>query len=166
MLLQVNFPREALVVAGVMESLFNLAARLLVVLVLLMFFSGVSVPSVAGLIVGMLGILLIGTAIGVSLVPIGTLYGDVNKGLVILLQLWFFVTPVAYQFSPEVRESWIYTLNPAAAAIDSARASLLGEPLWASGIFLAWVGFSVLVFLLAMVVYRVSIPVVIERMSG
>jgi lipopolysaccharide transport system permease protein len=79
-------------------------------------------------------------ALGVGL-WLGTLnvqYRDVDHGVVLLLQLWLFVSPVVYP-SSELPESWrlVYFLNPAAGSIESFRWALLGAPWPGAGVYVS-----------------------------
>jgi lipopolysaccharide transport system permease protein len=71
------------------------------------------------------------TVFGVGL-WLGTLnvkYRDVNQAVGLLVQLWMFVSPVAYP-SSIVPDVWrpVYFLNPMAGVIEAFRWCLLGTP--------------------------------------
>jgi ABC-type polysaccharide/polyol phosphate export permease len=56
-------------------------------------------------------------------------YRDVSNGITLLLQLWFFVSPVVYPTS-QVPERWrvVYFLNPVVGSIEATRWSFLAAP--------------------------------------
>jgi ABC-2 type transport system permease protein/lipopolysaccharide transport system permease protein len=84
---------------------------------------------------------LLSTTLGVSLwlSAVNVRYRDVRHAVGPILQLWLFVSPVAYSASQ--LGGWqelLYSLNPVAGVIELGRWSLLGAP---------WPGWSLLVSL-------------------
>jgi lipopolysaccharide transport system permease protein len=56
-------------------------------------------------------------------------YRDARYVLPFLIQIWLFVSPVAYPASmvPD-RWRWLYALNPMATVVEGFRSALLGTP--------------------------------------
>jgi homopolymeric O-antigen transport system permease protein len=71
------------------------------------------------------------TALGVGcwLAALNVRFRDVQVAVPLLVQLWFFCTPIAYP-SSIVPEQWrvAYAVNPMVTAVDGFRAALLGSP--------------------------------------
>ena len=87
-----------------------------------------------------LGLAMVAIVLGVGLL-LGTLnvrYRDVNHGITLLLQLWIFVSPVAYP-SSLVPEAWreLSFLNPVAGVIEGFRWALTGADWPGSAVFIA-----------------------------
>ena len=166
MLAKINFPREALIVAGLYEILFSVAIKSLVVLAVLFYFK---MPLGVGLLLSLpavLALVLFGLALGLFLTPIGMLYTDVGSGLGVLIQFWFFVTPVVYPVPGTYPYSLVATLNPVSPLLVGAR-DLMTKGFIADGGPLMIIGCcSAVGFLVAWVIYRVAMPVIIERMSS
>jgi len=128
LLTKVYFPRLIVPAAAVLACLVDLAISF-VVLVAMMLAYGI-VPSLAlftlPLFIGLAAI----TALAVSLwlSALNVLYRDVRYTLPFLVQLWLFLSPVAYPASL-VPEPWrtVYGLNPMAGVIDGFRWALLGD---------------------------------------
>lgn len=96
MLAKLNFPREALLLAGVYKTLFNSGIKLVLMLCILPFFK---VNPGWGLLlfpVGILSLILVGTAIGLFITPVGMLYQDVGRALPLVMQFLMYVTPVVF----------------------------------------------------------------------
>ena len=76
-----------------------------------------------------LAAVLLAVAVGLWLAASNVLYRDVQYLLGFLLQIWLFVSPVAFSSSlvPE-RWRWAYFLNPAAGVIDGMRWAVLDTP--------------------------------------
>jgi lipopolysaccharide transport system permease protein len=70
--------------------------------------------------------LLTSLAAGVWLAAVNAIYRDVEHTLTFLIQIWLFVSPVAYPSSivPQAWR-WLYYLNPMAGVIDGFRWALL-----------------------------------------
>jgi lipopolysaccharide transport system permease protein len=67
------------------------------------------------------------SSVGIWLSALNVAYRDVQYVVPFLIQVWLFITPVAYPTSsiPE-RFRWITGLNPATWAIDFGRWALIG----------------------------------------
>jgi lipopolysaccharide transport system permease protein len=76
-----------------------------------------------------LGAILLATGVGLWLSAANVLYRDVRYALTFLLQLWLYISPVAYS-SSLVHGGWryVYNVNPAAGLIDGVRWALLDGP--------------------------------------
>jgi lipopolysaccharide transport system permease protein len=140
MLAKLNFPREALIVSGIYQTLFNAAIKI--------------------------GLLLVGTAISLLLTPVGLLYTDIGRGLPLVMPLLMYVTPVVF---PMPQAGWAATLvelNPLSPLILTARDWLTGVPPEFLGAFVVVNLLTLGLLLLVWVVYRLAMPILIERMSA
>lgn len=126
---KVYFPRLVAPLAALLPGLVDLAVSMTLVGVV-MAVLGVT-PGVALLALPLCLVALMATALGVGLLlaTLNVRYRDVGKVTGLLLQLWLFLSPVAYSSTqvPE-RWKWLYALNPMAGVIDAFRWSLLGGP--------------------------------------
>lgn len=97
-------------------------------LILLMIYYDVR-PSVDVLWLPAITLLILATtmAIGIWLAALNARYRDVQHAVPFLVQVWLFLTPVAYPASL-VPEEWrlVYALNPMAGAVEGFRWSVLG----------------------------------------
>lgn len=83
---------------------------------------------------------LLAFAVGLVLTVLDALYRDVRHGLSVMLQVWYFASPIIYpaKLVPEQFRPY-YFLNPASPLIQGFRWSLLGgdvtpPPLWSIGL--------------------------------
>lgn len=166
MLAKINFPREALIVSAFYGMLFNLSIKTAVLVGIFVFFR---VEVTWGLILAPLAIvmsILLGMTIGLVLTPLGMLYTDVASGLMVATQLWFFVTPVVYPPPQTFPYSLVSSVNPVSplliASRDLATKGVLGNP----EAFLVVSTLTVVSLFMAWVMYRTSLPIIIERMSA
>jgi lipopolysaccharide transport system permease protein len=165
MLTKLNFPREALLQIGWGELLINLAIRLLV-LVPLLFLLGANLGWPALVFpLSMLFMIILGSAIGLCLMPVGVLYQDVERLLVIGLPLWMIVTPIIYSISAAMPR-WFHWLNPAAGLVVLSRDSLIQASLEQWPMAGCYATLSLPLFAFGLIVYRTSLPILIERMPN
>lgn len=166
MLAKLNFPREALVVSGVYQTLFNAAIKiglLLGALVLL------GVKPGWGLLffpIGIFSLLLVGTAFGLLITPVGMLYTDVGRAVPLLMQFLMYVTPVVF---PMPKAGWAATLfgfNPLTPVILTSRDWLTGGTVGYLWSFMLVNIATVFLLLVVWVIYRLAMPILIERMSA
>jgi ABC-type polysaccharide/polyol phosphate export permease len=126
---KVYFPRLLVPVATVLPGLVDLALSLVMLGVLLGAYR--VAPSWAVLTLPLWVVALVATtlAVGLWLSALNVQYRDVNHAITLLVQLWLFVSPVAYP-SSMVRGGWrlLYALNPMAGVIDGFRWALVRGP--------------------------------------
>lgn len=166
MVTRVQFPREALILAGLGEVLCFFAIRLVFLFGALLWFR---VPVDGYLMlapVGALSLIALGTAIGLILTPFALLYQDVSQGLPFMISLWMFATPVLYPVDHSLAAPVRSLLNPVRPLLDTTRAWLLSEVPSLLGEF-CWVApLALTLLLVGWLVYRLGLPILIERMSA
>lgn len=165
-LIRVDFPREALVMTGILNSLFVFVINLGLLAVILAVTG--TAPSAGALfaVIPLFGLLIAGTAIGILLAPISALYQDIALGINILTFGIVFMTPVAYERAESGLLAQINGLNPLTPLIESARALFLGTgstDLLTTGLIIAAGTVLLGIFWLFM---RLAMPLVIERMGS
>ena len=127
------FPREIVPLAQVGSRLVDLAASS-GLFVLLMVYYQVAVGAWIALVPVFLLLLILFT-LGVALITssVNVFYRDVNPVVQIGLQLWLYLTPVAYPLSavPE-RYRWFFLANPLTGVVEGLREVLVfsREPDW------------------------------------
>ena len=166
MLAKINFPREALVVSGIYQTLFNGAIKIVLLLSVLTFMGIYPCWSFIGFPLGILSLILAGTALGLLLTPMGILYTDIGKSLPLLMQFLMYITPVVF---PMPTDGWAHTLfsyNPLTPLVLNTRNWLTGLPSQHIGFFLLVNFLTIVLLLVVWIVYRAAMPILIERMSA
>lgn len=166
MLAKLNFPREALIVSGIYQTLFNSAIKIVLLLGAL-FVIGIN-PSWNLLLfpLGILSLVLVGTTLGLLITPIGMLYTDIGRALPLLLQFLMFVTPVVFPMPKAGWAATLFKLNPLTPLILTSRDWLTGlTPDFITPFLLVNLAATVLL-LIVWGVYRLAMPILIERMSA
>ncbi|HLF32485.1 MAG TPA: hypothetical protein VI566_15840 [Xanthomonadales bacterium] len=163
---KVNFPHEALIMTAFGKALLNsvIPALLLIPGVLIY---GVS-PSLNALLfpLGFLTVMLLGCAIGLLFVPIGALYGDIGRAIQLALRFGFFVTPVIYALPEAGLTRTLLLWNPVTAPLVSGRAWLVGGESVLALETAAVAAVSVLLLILATLMFKVVMPHLIERLNA
>ena len=164
---KINFPKEALIVSGVYKLLFNSSVKFVMLFGFLLFFGVGLHSSLVWLPLVLLGILVFGTAIGLLITPIGMLYKDVMKLINLGLTFIMYITPVVYVIPKEDGlMKTLMELNPLTPLIVTVKDVAFGaEPMYL-GYFLILMSLSVPVFFIGLIFYRISIPIIVERLSA
>ena len=164
-LTKVNFPREALVLAGVGEVLFTAVIRMALLILALWWFGTGLTWTAIWFPLGVLALIGMGIALGLLLTPVAILYHDVGQALPFALYLWMFLTPVIYPAPAASPGSLLMSLNPVSPVLDTTRDWLFsGSPTYLSGFFTVC-GLTVLALLAGWLLYRLALPILIERMG-
>jgi lipopolysaccharide transport system permease protein len=150
---KIYFPRLILPLAAILSPLVDFAISL-VLLAAMMIWYGVS-PG-WGLVAMPLFIVLAvltALAVGLWLAALNVRYRDVGHAIPFVIQMWMFVSPVAYPVSM-IPERWraLYSLNPLAGVIEGFRWALLGKQMPELGV-IAVSSFMVAALLLPALVY-------------
>ncbi len=166
MISKLHFPRESLLMVGVGEVLFNLAIRMLLLIPAFLYFQ-VAPGSMSLLFpLAAIGLILVGLSMGLLIMPLGSLYQDVSRFITMALPFWMIITPIIYAPLKSWPASMLNWVNPPAPLLILSRDLLLGAPLEHLWPGIAFGVVALLLFIPALFVYRVSMPVLIERMSA
>jgi lipopolysaccharide transport system permease protein len=166
MLSKLNFPRESLLLSALYQVLFSLAIRLLLLAGVFVWY-GLAVP--ATILLAPLAILTLvgfGFMLGLLLVPLGMLYQDIGRGLTMLLNVWFLVTPVIYPPPTAWPASLVTRLNPVSPLLITAREMSTTGHLTTLPAFLVVAGTTILLLFLGWLLYRLAMPHLIARMTA
>jgi lipopolysaccharide transport system permease protein len=165
-LAKVSFPHEALLYAAFLKSLLNALITSLVLIPALILFATAWQPAMLLFPVALIASLLLGCALGLIALPIAALYADVGRAVQLILRFGFFLTPVIFALPPAGVARRLMLLNPVTPVIASGRAWLTGSGEAMPGAFLAVVAGCVIVLALGLLVYKVALPHLIERLGG
>jgi len=126
---KVYFPRVLVPLAAVLMPAVDLAVSFGMLVVLMAWYHVVPTAAIAALpLYAGLGIL---TALAITLwtSALSVRYRDARYVLPFVIQIWLFISPVAYPASM-VPARWrlLYALNPMATVVEGFRSSLLGTP--------------------------------------
>jgi lipopolysaccharide transport system permease protein len=166
MLTKIHFPHEAILLASLGQVLVNFGIRLLLLIVIFLWFR---LPLTTSLLLAPLGILALigfGMMLGLLLTPLALLYGDVQRMLAMFIGIWFFITPVIY---PPPTAGWaalVTKLNPVSPLLVTTRQWLTGAELTQLDPFVVVTVVTLVFSLFGWIVYRLAIPHLIERIGS
>lgn len=152
-------PHEALILAGVFETLLNCAVRLLV-LAAVMLTTGVAASVEVVLVpAGIAALVMLGLTLGLFAAPLGLLYDDVGRALTILAGFWFFLTPVVYP----APAAGLLRFNPVTPLLVTTRQWLTSAA--PAGSFATVTGIAAAALVVAWLVYKLARPHVVARLG-
>jgi lipopolysaccharide transport system permease protein len=166
MLVKINFPREAVLVGGLYMVTFNMLIRLALVAMVMVWWQVPVDQTLLFFPIAMASLMAAGFAIGLILLPISNLYGDVGRVIPIVSGFWMLLTPVVYPPRTEGLAGWLATWNPVSPLIITARECLTGQSLSMLGPFFIVFACSLVVIFLGLVGFRIAMPHLIARMGG
>lgn len=160
---KVQFPRIILpLAAGLSVVLDLLIGVVLVIGLAIVAGPGVDI-AIALLPIAVLWLYTIATSVGTMLAGLSVRYRDLRHALRFLLQLWMFLSPVAYPISL-VPGQWrvVYGLNPLASAIGLFRWALIGDPAPTGAMFGASIAITAVLIWLGIAAFLRSDDVVAD----
>jgi lipopolysaccharide transport system permease protein len=159
-----RIPHEALLLAGIIEVMFNFGVRLMIAVPVLVWFKSPWISTILLVPFGALLLLLLGLTIGLLLAPIGLLYRDVSRGLGIVIGVWFFLTPVIYPSPDRWPASLLVTLNPVTPLLMTTRNWLIGGTLMPATGFTTVIALSLVCLVIGWLTYQLAKPHLIVRL--
>ena len=167
MLAKINFPREALLLSGILQVLFNSGIKILITIGALFFFGNFIGWHTLLIPFGILTLIIAGTALGTLLIPLGLLYNDISKALPLAMQFLMYLTPVVFPIPEKSGFAYsVFTNNPLTPLIMTCRDWMTGQSSgWVNETFWITAGMILLLFLV-WTVFKLALPILIERMNA
>ena len=166
MISKLNFPRESLLMVGFGEVLFNLAIRILLLIPAFLWFG---VPLSIGMLAAIPAIacmILLGMALGLLIMPLGSLYQDDGRFIAMFVPFWMIITPIIYVPPTNYPGTLLNWVNPASPLLIFSRDLLLTGTSTHTSLGLLFGLAAIPLVVLGLIVYRVSLPHLIERMPA
>lgn len=162
---KINFPKEALVVSGIFKMLFNSLPKVIIMIAFMVIY-GVSLTySMLFFPFVLLGAIFFGTTLGFFITPIGMLYKDVSKLISMGLKFLMYATPVVFSIPDKGTLKTIMEWNPISPILVTARDFLVGNEPTYLFYFLIVIAICLPLFFIGLVLYRISIPIIVERLN-
>ena len=166
-LAKINFPKEALITAGIYKTLFNVFIKLIILSILLIVFKQNISWSISLFPIALFMMILFGTSIGLLITPIGLLYGDVGKLMTPFMQVLMYFSPVVFVLpSYDNAIGRILYYNPLTPLVNNFRNILVGQNFEQVSYYISIGLGSLLLFCIALIFYKITIPVITERIGG
>jgi lipopolysaccharide transport system permease protein len=163
MMVKLNFPREAILLAAVYDLLVSLILKLIVLVPILWvigyppnlnwFFA---LPSI-------LGLIFMGISIGIFLAPFSILFNDISRFISLALPFLMYMTPVVYPLTKTGFLMKLQIINPITPWLERIRSLLGGYEFHLYNGLSVWFIVSLVLFLLGLIAMRIALPIIVER---
>lgn len=166
LLSKINFPKEALIMSGIYKMIFNLILKLILIAGILVIY-GIN-PGIGILYfpVILAVIIVFSLSLGLLFTPIGLIYTDINKIVSTAVSFMMYITPVVYAIPKQGIFRKLFELNPLTFLFNDARSSLTNIQLENITFSVVLAGISFILMLVGMVIFRKSMPIIIEKIGG
>lgn len=165
LLAKINLPKEAPMLASVGDVLFNFGIKLLLIVVAFVWFKVHVTWALALAPLALSIMVLFGIMLGLLIAPFALLYQDVNKVLGLITPYWMLMTPVIYPVPAQGFLSEVVRMNPVTPLLVTTRELATTGVLTQLPAFFTFAAISVVGSLLAWLLFRLAMPIVIERIS-
>lgn len=160
---KINFPKEALIISGIYKLLFNSSVKIFLLIAFVFLFGLGFHWSLLLLPLVILSAVLFGITIGLFLTPISMLYNDVGKVVGMGFSFLMYVTPVVYSIPENGLMRTVMLINPFTPLIVTGRDLLVGAQPELLTYYLILLAATIPLFFMALIAYRISIPIIVER---
>ena len=167
LLAKLNFPRESLLVQTIYKLLYNIGILLIVTCTILLFMGWHPGLSLLFLPLIIIDLLIFGVSLGLIFLSVFTLVSDFSGFMGMGLQLFMYISAVVLPF-PKMQGigGFILKLNPFAYLIIFARDIMIGLPVENTPIFILISCIGVVLFCIGLLMYKITMPYIIERMGA
>jgi lipopolysaccharide transport system permease protein len=163
MMVKLNFPREAILLAAVYDLLVSLGLKLLVLIPILWFMGYPPSIDWLYLIPSLLGLIFMGISIGLLLVPFGLLFNDISSIITLGLPFAMYLTPVVYPIAKGGVLGHIQIVNPVTPWLERIRSLFGGYHFDLQTPLFIWLVIGVVILLIGLTLFRIALPIIIER---
>jgi lipopolysaccharide transport system permease protein len=164
-LTRTKFNWESLIVQGAFVCIFETIIMFFLMIPLLCFYGiSVGMHTLIGLLLT-IGLAFFGFSVGFVLLPFRLLSEDFNRAIHLVMTYLFFLTPVFYSPPKGTKIDIINNMNPLTAMLGAVREMIsLGNSQYLCPALFYMIA-AMILFLCGLILYRISMPFVVERMS-
>jgi lipopolysaccharide transport system permease protein len=163
--MKLKVPPEAFIFAGMSHVVFDTAVRSCVLIPVVLLLGITPAWSCWLFPIGLIGSGLLGMSIGMLMIPLASLYNDVNRFVSTSLQFGMYLTPIVYPAPSSGWASYLINSNPLTHIVVSTRDWLTTGTGPSNFYFILIFFLSLITLFFAMIVLRVVLPHLIERMG-
>ncbi len=149
MITKIYFPRLVIPFSSLLSSLVDFAVAFVILGFLMVYFKTPLTPAIWTLPLFLLLAMVASLGVSLWLAAMNVHYRDVGYALPFVIEVWKYITPVAYS-AAYISERWqlLYSINPMAGVVQGFRWALLGIPLDPASIQSIWISTIVSVLVL------------------
>lgn len=160
---KVNFPKEAILISGLYNIIFNSLIKLIILIIVLLIMGIMPTFQFLFVPIAFAGIILFGFTLGLITTPISMLYTDISRAIPLLMQFIMYLSPVVYTVPGTGILSKLVKWNPISSLITTGRSSLTGLPFEDLSYFFIITLIMLVISFFAWFFYRFSIPILVEK---
>lgn len=167
-IIRLNFPRESIFFANILNVMWNFGLKIFVALIFSFALKVQFTANLFYLIPLLFGFVIWGSLIGLLVLPISILYSDFKLVVDIGLRFLFFLTPITYQIDyASMGHSWIPKINILTYFFTAFKEIVfLGQTPAHLSILIAFSLTGSAFIFIGWILYRISLPILIERMPS
>jgi lipopolysaccharide transport system permease protein len=158
-----NIAKETSIVSGILNQFWSIGIQLIIVIVVLIFYKINPGFNFLMFLVMILFTIFFGISIGFFIFPITYFFKDIGRVIPMGLTFMMYVTPVIYKTAKFKPLQKFLDINPLSPIINTTRNFAVGAGFdnlpYLIGIFIV----SIILFFFGWVLYRISIPIIVER---
>ncbi|WP_139258800.1 ABC transporter permease [Chryseobacterium oranimense] len=163
---KINFPKEALLMKGFYTSIFNLIIKMVPIIGILIIYNISPSWNLLLFPFYILAITIFAFTIGLIITPLGLIYTDISKILITGIPFLMYLTPVVYAVPTIGVFKFLFKFNPLTYLINDTRNTLVGAEIHSLMFTIILTAVSFIVLLIGLVIFRKSMPIVIEKIAG
>lgn len=163
MMVKLNFPREAVLLAAIYDLLVSVGLKLLVLIPILWLMGYPPSFNWINVIPSLFGLMLMGISIGLLLVPFGLLYNDISSMISLGLPFAMYLTPVMYPIAKNGMLGSIQMINPVTPWLERIRSLFGGYAFDLHTPMIIWLLIGIIFLLVGLIAFRIALPIIIER---
>jgi lipopolysaccharide transport system permease protein len=166
MIIRVQFPPEALILSGILQVAFSFVIKFALLLVVIFALSAPLQWTATLVVIPATAFVAFGVVVGVLLAPLGALYKDVQQGLLAIVMPLMFLTPVIYPPPSTGTLATLMRYNPLTPLFGMTRYLMFGTGSAPITGFAIVFGGTLVVGILGWLLFRLVMPVLVERMDA
>lgn len=163
--MKLKVPPEAFIAAGTARAIFEFLVYAVTLVPIFVFFQIVPPWEIIFLPLTILSLMALGTACGLLMVPLGSLYGDIQQAVPVVMGFLMYMAPVVYPPPAEGTAATIIAWNPVTPILMSGREQLVSGGTEHLLSMLMVLPFSCLVIFVCMLGLRIVMPHLVARMG-
>ncbi|MFC3160381.1 lipopolysaccharide transport system permease protein [Chryseobacterium arachidis] len=163
---KINFPKEALLMKGLYTTFFNLTIKMIPAVAILIIYQIAPSWSLLLFPFYIIALTVFAFTIGLIITPLGLIYTDISKVLTTGIPFLMYLTPVVYAVPKMGIFKFLFKLNPLTYIINDTRNTLVGMEAQSLLFTVILTAISLIVLLIGLVIFRKSMPIVIEKIAG
>lgn len=163
---KLNFPREAILLSGIYKVIFNAIIKIFILIPIVFYFGVYPDWKIVLLPLVVIATIILGFSIGLFLTPIGTLYTDISRVIPMAAQFLMFFSPVVYMIPESGVMKSVFEWNFMTPILMTFRDVISGGSPEYIIYFSIVIAIAIVLFIFSWIIFRVTMPVLIERMSA